>query len=113
MADILDRILGNPVTGYILSFGGLGILLTLALNSINKFFSISHRALGLLTIACGAVGGMLIHLGGLVTLPVSKGAVGLSVAAFFGAATAFAAAGFSDLDLRSAFKKAPKDVNGG
>lgn len=108
MSDILTRIVDNPATAYIISFGGLGLLIMLALNSAHKFFEFSEKAWGFATLGAGAVGGILLQSGGLVTIP-GKGWVVHAVAAFIGAACAAAAAGFSAVDLRRTIAK-PKDT---
>ena len=104
MSDILKLILDNQATQYILSFGGLGLVLFLSLNSLHKNFALSDRGWGFATLGAGALGGILLHAGGLVALPGS-GAVGHALAAFIGAATASAAAGFSSVDLRATIVK--------
>jgi len=104
MSDILDLIVKNPATNYILSFGGLGLVLFLALNSLHKNFTLSERGWGLATLGTGAVGGILLQAGGLVTLPGS-GLISHVLAAFIGATTASAAAGFSSVDLRATIVK--------
>ena len=104
MSDILTRILDNPATQYILSFGGLGLVLFLALNSLHKNFTLSERGWGFATLGAGAVGGVLLQAGGLAVLP-GDGIVGHVLAAFVGAASASAAAGFSAVDLRSTISK--------
>lgn len=104
MIELLGKILENPVTAYILSFGGLGLTLLLALNSLHKNFALSERAWGLFTLGAGAVGGLLIQAGGLVTSTATNPLVGYTLAAFFGAACAAAAAGFSAVDLRDTLR---------
>lgn len=105
MSEILTKILDNPATAYILSFGGLGFLISLALNSAHKFFKPSERAWGFATLAVGALGGVLLQAAGLVTLP-GVGVVGYVLSAFVGAACSAAAAGFSAVDLRRTITKA-------
>jgi hypothetical protein len=104
MSDILKLILENIATQYIISFGGLGLVLFLALNSLHKNFRLSEREWGLATLGVGAVGGVLLQAGGLVALP-GNGTVGYALAAFVGAASASAAAGFSAIDLRATISK--------
>ena len=106
--SILDRIISNPATAYFLSFGGLGVVLLLALNGLHRHFILTERTWGLLTLATGAVGGVLLQAGGLVTIP-GTGMVAHVAAAFAGAATASAAAGFSAIDLRKTLKPQIKE----
>jgi len=105
MNDLLTKILASPATAYLLSFGGLGILLVLALNSLHRFFKLSERAWGVLLLLSGAVGGLLLCETGLVTLPGNHGWEGHLLSLVVGAATAAAAAGFSQVDLRRIIKK--------
>jgi hypothetical protein len=104
MSDILNLVLENSATQYILSFGGLGLVLFLALNSLHKNFTLSERGWGFATLGVGAVGGILLQAAGLVALP-GNSIVGHALAAFVGAASASAAAGFSALDLRATITK--------
>jgi hypothetical protein len=62
---------------------------------------------GLLLLLAGATGGLLMYEVGLVTLPGDHNIEAHILAVFVGAATAAAAAGFSDVDLRNTFKKTP------
>jgi hypothetical protein len=107
MEGILDKVLGHPATAYILGFGGLSLLLMLGLNSAHKFFTLSQRGWGLATLGAGAIGGLLIHITDLVTLPSNGGLGGYALAAFVGASAAVAATGFSAIDLRAIFKMKP------
>ena len=104
MTEILTKIIESPATNYILSFGGLGVVLMLALNSLHRKFKLSERAWGLITLASGAVGGVLFEMGGLVALPGSD-TVSYVLSGFIGAVTAAASAGFSAVDLRSTITK--------
>lgn len=105
MTEILKAILANQATGYILNFGGLGILIMLSLNTMHKRFKLRERTWGLLTLAFGAIGGVLFQEVGLITLPGGSRLIVLAMAAFIGAAVAAAAAGFSAVDLRSTILK--------
>lgn len=105
MADILTRILEAPPTAYILSFGGLGLTLLLALNFLHAKLAFSQRVWGLATLGCGAGGGILIQLAGFVKPPSGNPLIDLALAAFFGAFTAAAASSFSAVDLRATLSK--------
>lgn len=100
MIEIVDKVLAFPATAYILSFGALGALLMLALNSLHRNFDLPERVWGIITLLTGAVGGVLLQSCGLVTLP-GKDGIGYILSAFVGACTAAAAAGFSSVDLRA------------
>jgi len=108
MVEIFERLLAYPATNYILSFGSLGVLILLALNGMHKNFQLTERTWGLITLATGIVGGLLIQAGGLIALPAGAPLLANLLAAFMGAATAAAAAGFSAVDLRDTMRK-PKD----
>lgn len=107
MSDIIARILDNPATAYILSFGTLGALLNIALNNAHKYVKLDDRKWGLVTLGTGALGGVLLQAAGLVQIPTSN-VVAHLLAAFIGAACASAAAGFSAIDLRNTVTK-PKE----
>jgi len=107
---VLEQILSNPVTGYILSFGSLGLGLMLALNALHKAFALSDKAWGALTLLCGAIGGLLLQAVGLVSLPGGSPLAVYTLAVFVGAMCAAAAAGFSAVDLRATILK-QKDPN--
>jgi len=105
MQDVLEKILSNPATAYLLSYGGLGLVLNLALNWAHKQFTLTDRMAGLATLATGAVGGLLLQETGLVSLPGDHNAMSYALAAFVGGATAAAAASFSAIDMRASFTK--------
>jgi len=100
MTDIMTAILSHPATGYILSFGGLGVVLLLAINGMHKRFKLSERTWGVLTLVCGAIGGVMLQDVGLVSLPGGGNIMAQALAAFMGACTAAAASAFSAVDLR-------------
>ena len=80
----------------------------LGLNTLHKAFHLSDRAWGIVTILCGAVGGVLLQNTGLVSLPGGSALATNTLAVFVGAACAAAAAGFSAVDLRATLSK-PKE----
>ena len=100
MTELLKTILSSPATGYILNFGGLGLAIMLSLNALHKKFKLQERTWGLLTLGCGAIGGVLCQAVGLITPPSGSRLLALAMAAFMGAA-----AGFSAVDLRSTILK--------
>lgn len=106
MQDILKTIIDNPATAYLLSYGGLGLVLNLALNWAHKQFTMTDRMAGLATLASGAVGGLLLQETGLVNLPGDHNFMSYALAAFVGGVTAAAAASFSAIDLRATMTKA-------
>ena len=110
MGDILTRVLDNPATSYILSFGGLGLVLVLAINGLHKYFKLPERTWGLLILLSGAIGGTLLQEVGFVSLPGGSTIVSHLLSAIIGSACAAAAAGFSSVDLRSTFKSTSKRV---
>lgn len=105
MTEILDKIIANPTTVYLLSFAGLGAVLTLALNAAHSRFTLTERTWGLVTLGAGALGGFLMQSTGLVALPGPHNWVSAVLPAFCGAAVAMAATGFSAVDLRAIVKK--------
>ena len=105
MTDILDKIVGHPATAYLIGFGGLSVLLNMALRGAKNYFSLHDQTLGITVVAAGALGGLCLQGGGLVSLPGGSLLVRLAIAAFVGVASSFAAAGFSDVDLRNIVKK--------
>jgi hypothetical protein len=107
--DVTQHVLNSPVTSYLLGFGGLGAMLVLALNTLHKLLKFSDRVWGIALLAAGAFGGIMLQQTGLVTLPVSGDSGPVALAAFVGAGVACAAAGFSNLDLRSMIKGKIKD----
>lgn len=105
--SIIDQLLAHPATGYFLSFAGLGILLSLGIGGLHKFFTFGDRAAGVITLCAGAVGGLLLLELGLVKgVHNSASHIG---AVFAGLATSAAAAGFSRLDLRRVVVKDAKE----
>jgi peptidoglycan/LPS O-acetylase OafA/YrhL len=109
MGDLLHRLADNPATAYILSFGGLGLLLNLALNWAHSRFGFSDRVWGLATLLCGAVGGLLMQEAGFISMPGDHDFVAHALAVFVGAAAAAAAASFSAVDLRATMTRAKGD----
>ena len=100
MTEILEKVVAHPSTAYLIGFGGLATLLSLALAGAKKFFDFHDKTLGITVMVSGALGGMCLQASELVILPGGSLAVKLAVAAFVGVASAFAAAGFSAVDLR-------------
>jgi len=106
MQEILKAITDSPATAYLLSYGGLGLVLNLALNWAHKQFTLTDRFAGLATLGSGAVGGLLLQETHLVNLPGDHNVMSYLLAAFVGGATAAAAASLSAVDMRATVAKA-------